>query len=84
MLGKTEESNRKERRDFAKERKEKALRIFAVSSCPNYLNSPQQEENQNDHEDQAESAAWSIAPISAVRPPRHRAQKQDNQDNHQD
>jgi len=48
------------------------------------LNSSQQKQNDDDHQDEAQPAAWSIAPVSAMRPARNRAQQQENQDNHQD
>src|SRR5882724_3507869 len=47
------------------------------------LEHPKQQQNQHDYENQAESAAWPVAPIPTVRPCGNRAKEQNNQNDQQ-
>jgi hypothetical protein len=72
---------------YSQKRRQAAAKKSAVEQAHSTeapLDSPQQQKNENYHQNQTEASAWSIAPVSAVRPARQSTYQQDNQNNHQD
>jgi hypothetical protein len=71
----------KNERDLANALVELNPRRIQYASCRAALDSPhQQQDNENEHHE-AQTAAWVISPPSAVRPGWQRAQEQQNQNN---